>query len=126
MAGPIPAFSVRRPTFRDIAESVDADSKYLNEYYAFATSKTHGRFIFGFDGPRPTRVGTIGGDSFSTGGIDPVLEFTVPLYGTVLENAYASSFATRHQHVMSIVRMAIHDIDNDIATIRSRDAETYA
>ena len=121
-----PSISVRRPTFRDIAESVDADSRYLNEYYDFATSKTHGRFILGFDGPRATRGGIIGGDSFSTGGIGPVLEYTIPLYGTVLENACASSSATRHQHVMSIVRMSIEDIGNDIATIKSRDADTYA
>ena len=46
-----PIISVRRPTFRCIAETVDADSEYLNQYYDFATSKTHGRFILGFDGP---------------------------------------------------------------------------
>ena len=119
-----PIISVRRPTFRCIAESVDANSEYLNQYYDFATSKTHGRFILGFDGPRATRGGIIGGDSFSTGGIGPVLEFTIPLYGTVLENACASSSATRHQHVMSIVRKAIQDMGNDIATIKSRDADT--
>ena len=114
-----PSSSVRKPTFRHIAESVDADSKYLNEYYDFATSKTHGRFILGFDGPRPTRSGFIGGDNFSTGGIAPVLEFTIPLYDTVVENACASSSAARHHHVMAIVRMAIQDIGRDIATIKS-------
>ena len=121
-----PSISARRPNFRQIAKLVDADSKYLNEYYAFATSKTHGRFLLGFDGPRPTRVGSVEGDSFSTGGIGPVLEFTIPLYGTVLENACASSSAARHQHVMSIVRMAIQDIGSDIATIKSGHADNYA
>ena len=121
-----PSISARRPNFRQIAMSLDADSKHLNEYYAFATSKTHGRFLLGFDGPHPTRVGSIGGDSFTTGGIGPVLEFTIPLYGTVLENACASSSAAPHQHVRAIVRMAIQDIGSDIATIKSEQADNYA
>ena len=121
-----PSISVERPTFRHLAESVDAGSKYLNEYYDFATSKTHGRFILGFDGPRPTHTGSIGGDGFSTGGIAPVLEFTIPLFETVIKNACATSSAARHGHVMEVVRLVIRDIGSDIATFKSRHSHVGA
>ena len=114
-----PSIPVRRPTFRHLAQSVDAGSKFLNENYDFATSKTHGRFILGFDGPRPTPVGSVGGDAFSTGGIAPVLESTVPLFATVIESACASSSETHHGHVLEVVKMLIRAIGEDIAAIES-------
>ena len=121
-----PSFAKKNPRFRDLAESVDAGSNFLKEYYDFATSKTHGRFILGFDGPRPTHAGSVEGDAFSTGGIAAVLEFTIPLYATVIENACASSTATHHGHVMGIVRLAIQGISDDIATVKSAHCDTGA
>ena len=79
-----PCIPKQRPTFRDLAKAVDDKSKYLDTYYDFATSKTHGRFILGFDGLRPAPTAVIGGDSFSSGGIESVLEFTIPLFMTCL------------------------------------------
>ena len=126
LGGLIPAVPSGNPLSGVLRSQSTQDSKYLNEYYDFATSKTHGRFILGFDGPRPTGSGSIGGDNFSTGGIAPVVEFTIPLYDTVVENACASSSASRHQHVMAIVRMAIQDIGSDIATMKSGHADNCA
>ena len=48
-----PSISARKPTFRQVAEAIDGNPTFLNRYYAFATSKTHGRFILGFDGTYP-------------------------------------------------------------------------
>ena len=120
-----PCIAKRKPTFRDLANTVDEKSKYLDRYYDFATSKTHGRFILGFDGIRPARGAVIGGDSFSSGGVDLVLEFTIPLFMTVVENAVASSATKEHEYVLNMIRTAVEEICKDIASIKSNNLDQY-
>ena len=118
-----PGIAKRKPTFRDIAEAVDGGSTNLELYYKFATSKTHGRFILGFDGIRPTRVASIGSDPFSTGGINAVLEFSLPLFAAVIENAIAPSATDEPELVLDIVRAVIERLTDDIASKGSADPE---
>ena len=120
-----PVITKRRPTFRDLAEAVDKKSRFLDRYYAFATSKTHGRFILGFDGVRAAGVATIGGDSFSTGGIDSVLEFTLPVFKAVVENAVGPCTKVEHAHILSIVRLIAEELGEDISAIKSADPDKY-
>ena len=70
-----------------------------------------------FDGLRLTRSALVEGDAFGTGGIAPVLDFTIPPFADVIENVCLLSSATHHGHVMDIVRLAIQDIGSDIAAI---------
>ena len=98
---------------------------FLDRYYAFATSKTHGRFILGFDGVRAAGGATIDGDSFSTGGIDSVLEFTLPVFRAVVEYAVGPSAEAEYEHVLSIVRMIIEELGEEISAIKSADPDKY-
>ena len=118
-----PSISRRKPTFRDLANAVDAGSEFLETYYEFATSKTHGRFILGFNGIRPARVAVIGGDTFSSAGIDSVLEFTIPLFATVIDNAIAPTATEEQERILHIVRIEIKRLTDEIASIRSADPE---
>ena len=43
-----PSIANSNPWFRDLAKSVDANSRFLNEYYDVAVSKALGRFMLGF------------------------------------------------------------------------------
>ena len=118
-----PSIPSRRPTFRDLANAVDGGSEFLETCYQFATSKTHGRFILGFDGIRPTRIGSLGEDPFSTAGIGSVLEFTMPLFRTVVENAIAPTPTVEHERVLDIFRTAIGQLIDETASMRSADPE---
>ena len=125
-----PIIAKRRPTFRDLAEAVDKKSMFLDRYYAVATSKTHGRFILGFDGVRAAGVATISGDSFSTGEIDSVLEFTLPVFRAVVENAVGPSAKAEHGHVLTgmrlteVIALAWSQVDMAAMTVRIDDTKT--
>ena len=116
-----PSISARKPTFRQVAEAIDGNPAFLNKYYAFATSKTHGRFILGFDGIRPSRSKVISFDPFTTGNIASVLEFTIPLFETVLVNAGAFCSKTEHKYVLNAARTIIAEMCDEVTAIKAKD-----
>ena len=111
----------KRPNFRKLAESVDENSIFLDRYYAFATSKTHGEFILGFAGIRPARARVISVDSYSVGNIASVLEFTTPLFKEILTNAYGSCTKPEHIDILRIIKAFILKMDGEITAIKSSD-----
>ena len=111
----------KRPTFRQLAESVDENSIFLDRYYAFATSKTHGEFILGFAGIRPARARVISFDSYSVGNIASVLEFTTPLFKEILTNACGSCTKPEHIDILRIIKAFFLKIDGAITAIKSSD-----
>ena len=115
----------RRPTFRQLAEAVDKNSASLNKYYIVATSKTHGQFIMGDTGIRPSLSGSISVDSFSVGNIALVLKFTMPHFEKVLLNACASCTNPEHRHVLGIVRTVIAETNKVISDIKSTNPDMH-
>ena len=120
-----PSVSARKPTFRQLAEAIDGNPTFLEKYYAFATSKTHGRFILGFDGIRPSGCGSISADPFTTGNIASVLEFTIPLFESVLVNAGTFCSTTKHRHVLDIVRTVIAGMCDEVTAIKAKDPDKH-
>ena len=108
-----------RPTFRHLAEAVDKNSIFLDRYYAFATSKTHGEFILGFAGIRPAHARVISIDSYSVGNIGSVLEFMTPLFKEILRNACGSCPKPEHIGILRIIEAFILKIDSAITAIKS-------
>ena len=108
-----------RPTFRHLAEAVDKNSIFLDRYYAFATSKTHGEFILGFAGIRPAHARVISIDSYSVGNIGSVLEFMTPLFKEILTNACGSCPKPEHIGILRIIEAFILKIDSAITAIKS-------
>ena len=115
----------RRPTFRQLAQAVDKNSASLNKYYDVATSKTHGQFIMGDTGIRPSLSRSISVDSFSVGNIALVLEFTMPHFEKVLLNACASCTNPEHRHVLGIVRTVIAETNKVISDIKSTNPDMH-
>ena len=116
-----PNISARKPTFRQLAEAIDGNPTFLEKYYAFATSKTHGRFILGFDGIRPSHCGSISADPFTVGNIASVLEFTIPLFETVLVNAGALCSKAQHECILEIAQTVIAGIRADVTATKAKD-----
>ena len=115
----------RRPTFRQLAEAVDKNSASLKQYYAVATSKTHGQFIMGGGGLRPSLARSISGDSFGVGNIALILEFTMPHFEKVLLNACVSYTTPEHRHVLGILRTVIAETNKVITDIKSTNSDLH-
>ena len=120
-----PSISARKPTFRQLAEVIGGNPTFLEKYYAFATSKTHGRFILGFQGVRPAHSGSISSDPFTTGNIASVLGFTIPLFETVLVNAGALCSKTEHQYVLDVARTIIAGMCDEVTAIKVKDPDMH-
>ena len=54
-----------------------------------------------------------------------MLEFTIPLFMTVVENAVAPPATKEHEHVLNMVRTAVEEICKDIASIKSYNLDQY-
>ena len=121
-----PSISARKPTFRQLAEAIDGNPMFLNKYYAFATSKTHGRFVLGFSGIRPSPCGSISTDSFTVGNIASVLECTIPLFKTVLVNAGALCSKAQHECTLEIAQAVIAGICADVTATKAKDPAMHS
>ena len=54
-----------------------------------------------------------------------MLEFTFPVFRAVVENAVGPSANAEHGHVLSIVRMIIEELGEEISAIKSAGPDKY-
>ena len=115
---------IKRPTFRNLIDSVDKGSKLSEIYYKVATSKTHGGFIWNPLMVRPEGRGT-DVDPFSVGGIGLVLDLTLPVFKEILENTAPSCTTPEHAVVMAIARYIFEDLRSSVSSIKARDPSMH-
>ena len=108
-----------KPTFRDLMEDVDTGSLPNNRLYEISSSNLHGEFIHGGFIDRPLGVGVIKIDSFSTSGIDSIIDGMVPLLAGIMENAALSCVAPKRKLVMNVAKVAAEDIGNLVVSVRA-------
>ena len=79
-----------KPTLRDLMENVGLASPIDDMYYTIFSSDVHAQLIMGKLIDRPARVGVIGFNSFSMGGVDSILRVLVPMFKGILDNTTSS------------------------------------